>query len=166
VLRRLAPGARSQEPEAEAVLTVRSIAILFAVTWLAGIASAQPADIVVREAWIREAEPQSSSAAYFVLENRGTAPVRLVAAEVDGAGMVEIHEMTMAGDMMRMTKLNGVDVPAGGTVVFRPGGLHLMLFQLRRAFRPGTAAAVTLRFANGSSVKAQAGIRKKSVTGA
>ena len=65
-----------------------------------------------------------------------------------------------------MAKIDGLDVPAGATVDFRPGGLHLMLFQLKRAFQPGATAAVTLRFANGSSVKVQARVRKKSETGA
>lgn len=147
-------------------MTVRSNAILFIILCAAAVTGAQSSDLVVRDAWIREGEPQSTSAGYFVLQNRGAAPVRLVAAEVEGVGIVEMHEMKVAGDMMRMAKIDGLDVPAGATVAFNPGGLHLMLLQLKHAFRPGATASVTLRFSNGSSVKVQASVRKKSEMGA
>ncbi len=129
---------------------------------IAAVVSAQAPAVVVRDAWVREAGVQSSTGAYFVLENRGATAVALVSAEVDGAGSVELHETKMTGDMMRMSKTERVDVPAGASVVFKPGGLHLMVFQLSRAFEPGRTAAITLRFADGRVIKVQASIRAKS----
>lgn len=129
---------------------------------IAAVVSAQAPAVVVRDAWVREAGVQGSTGAYFVLENRGATAVVLVSAEVDGAGFVEMHETKMTGDMMRMSKIDRLNVPAGASVAFQPGGLHLMVFQLSRAFEPGRAAAMTLRFADGTALKVQARIRGKS----
>jgi copper(I)-binding protein len=124
------------------------------------------ADIVVRDAWIREGGPTGSTAAYFVVQNRGARPVRLIGADVEGVGVVEMHEMKVAGDMMSMAKIEALDVAAGATVAFAPGGHHLMLFQLKRSFTPGGSATITLRFADGTTLEVQARVRPKSELGA
>lgn len=89
----------------------------------------------------------SVSAAYMMIENPGSVAVRLIGASTRAAGMVEIHEVTMENDVMRMRRLeNGLDIPAGSSVELKPGGYHVMLMSLTRDFVPGQAISLTLTF--------------------
>jgi hypothetical protein len=146
-----------------------ALTLLFALPPCAVLAQAPPAasPVVVKDAWIREAVMlQPATAAYAVLENPTGSPVTLVGADIEGVGVVELHEMTMTGEMMAMARVASIIVPARGTVALKPGGLHLMLFQRTRAFEPGGTAVITFRFADGSSTTVRAEIRKKMATGA
>ena len=119
-----------------------------AVSAAASAAAAGPSAPVVQVsgAWARATVAgQSSSAAYMVL----TAPAAqtLVAAETDAAGLTELHEMAMQGDVMRMRQLaNGLALPAGQAVTLKPGGLHIMLMQLKRPLQAGEVLPLTLTF--------------------
>lgn len=89
----------------------------------------------------------SVSAAYMMIENPGSSAVRLISGSTLSAGMVEIHEVTMENDVMRMRPLeNGLDIPAGGRVELKPGGYHVMMMNLTRDFVPGQAISLTLTF--------------------
>ena len=100
------------------------------------------------------------SAVYMVLENRGAAADRLVAARTDAAGTVEIHETQMDGGVMRMRPLeNGLEIPAGGRVTLEPGGYHIMLLDLPRDLLPGEAIALTLVFESGLELVVGAPVR-------
>ena len=86
---------------------------------------------------------QTTGVGYFVIRNAGDTADRLVAATSATAGSIELHTHTMAGGVMRMERIDGVDIPAHGEAVFQPRGLHLMLFN----FAPsGGVAPVTLKF--------------------
>jgi copper(I)-binding protein len=87
------------------------------------------------------------------IENRGDGPDRLVGAETDAALAIEIHRTVIEDDgraYMRM--LDDVAIPAGATVRFRPGDLHLMLIVPDDDVRVGGTFAVTLRFARSAPV--------------
>ncbi len=105
----------------------------------------QAGALQVRDAFIRELPPgQTVSAGFFTLANSGKAPIALVAATCDVADRVEIHAHRMSGGAMRMEQLHRIEVPAGGELQFKPGGLHLMLIDLKRPLRAGDSVAVTL----------------------
>lgn len=88
---------------------------------------------------------------YVMITNEGEADDTLVAARTDAAGRVELHEMVTDGDVMRMREMEGgIPVPAGETVVLRPGGLHLMLMELEGAIPAGETRDVTLTFESGA----------------
>ena len=80
--------------------------------------------------------------------NRWLLPVvgggRLVSASSPAAGWVEIHEMAMDGDVMKMRAVSGLDLPAGKAVALKPGGFHIMLFDLKRALKAGDTVPLTL----------------------
>ena len=115
----------------------------------------------VSGAWVREPVPgRTITAAYAVVENPGTAPVRIVAVSADVAGTAEMHEMTRAGDVMKMAPVKDITVPAGGTVALEPGGLHLMLFELARPLKEGDTVALTFSMSDGRRVKAVAAVKK------
>ena len=86
---------------------------------------------------------QTTGVGYLVIRNAGDTADRLVAATSVAAGSIELHAHTMAGGVMRMERVEGVDIPAHGEAVFAPKGLHLMLFDFAPA---GATAPVTLRF--------------------
>ncbi|MCA1971573.1 MAG: copper chaperone PCu(A)C [Caenispirillum sp.] len=85
---------------------------------------------------------QTVAAAYMVLESPKDA--RVVAAESDVADSVQIHTMSMQGDVMRMRRVEALDLPARRPVQLAPGGTHLMLFGLRGKLRPGGTVALRL----------------------
>ncbi len=118
--------------------------------------------VVVRDAWIREAGPsQKATGAFLVIENHSSQVVTLVSAKTSGAGIAELHKMELKDDKMSMKKVEEIQVPAGGTVELKPGGLHIMLFELKQAFTPGTRTPLTLRFANGVEKTVNAEVRPR-----
>jgi hypothetical protein len=107
----------------------------------------------VRDAWARpQADTLRPSAAYFTLRNRGPEPVVLKRASADVARRTELHETRDEGGMMRMVRRDSVVVPARGELVFRPGGLHVMLMRLSRPLAPGDTVRIELAGASGAPV--------------
>lgn len=90
---------------------------------------------------------------FLTIENTGTEADRLVSAASPVAGDVQLHEMALEGDVMKMRPLaDGVEIPAGGTVVLEPGGIHIMFMGLKQAFVEGETVPVTLTFEKAGSV--------------
>jgi copper(I)-binding protein len=98
------------------------------------------------------------SAAYMTIENRSAAGYQLVAAESSVAGVVEIHESTMEGDVMRMRPVEAIEIAPGESVRLEPGGLHIMLMDLQRDLYPGEAIIVTLVFESGAELVVPAAV--------
>jgi copper(I)-binding protein len=120
---------------------------------LAGCSKAEPK---VEDATIRlPIVPGRPGAAYFTLVG-GAKPDRLLAIETDMAKTVELHESAMADGVMTMRKLDGVDLPAGGRVVFAPGGNHAMLFDISPVLKQGTKTTLRFRFGSGTVVPVEA----------
>ena len=91
---------------------------------------------------------------FLTIENTGTEADRLVSATSEVAGETQIHEMAMEGDVMKMRQLaEGLEIPAGETVVLAPGGFHIMFMGLKQAFVEGETVAVTLTFEKAGSVE-------------
>lgn len=104
-------------------------------------AAAQPA--AVRDAWIRAPAPgQKVAAAYLELTSRGN--TALVAVASPAAAAVELHNTTMERGVMKMRPVRRIELPAGKAVKFAPGGLHLMLVDLKRPLKPGDKVPLTL----------------------
>jgi copper(I)-binding protein len=91
---------------------------------------------------------------YLTVRNTGSADDTLLSATSPNAGAVEIHDMAMQGQIMKMRKVaGGVPLPAGQTVAFAPGGLHLMFMRLKAPFREGDTVSVTLTFDKAGAVQ-------------
>lgn len=91
---------------------------------------------------------------FLTIENTGTEADRLVSATSTVAGDTQIHEMAMEGDVMKMRQLTeGLEIPAGETVVLAPGGFHIMFMGLNQPFVEGQTVAVTLTFEKAGSVE-------------
>ena len=134
----------------------RSLLALAPILLLAGC-HMRSADPKVTGAWVRlPAVSGQPAAAYFTIQG-GRRAKTLVRIESALAAKAEMHQNMrgMAG-MMRMAPLDHVDVPAGATVVFRPGGNHAMLFGLDPAVVPGTAVPIRFGFSDGTTTEAEA----------
>ncbi len=110
--------------------------------------------VKVEQAWIRARLPgQDITAGYMTLTAEQA--TRLVGASSTAAGSVELHEMKMDGDVMRMRAVDGIDLPAGQPVELKSGGHHLMLLNLKTPLANNTAAPLILTFkdANGHEFK-------------
>jgi copper(I)-binding protein len=93
---------------------------------------------------------------FLTIVNSGSEADRLIAAATPVAGEVQLHEMKMEGDVMKMAELaNGIEIPAGATVTLAPGGLHLMFMQLKEPLVEGTKVPVTLTFEKAGTVEVE-----------
>lgn len=117
------------------------------------LASAAQAAPKAESAWTRPAAQGQTGAGFMILKNPDNRADALVAVESPVARMVQIHQSSMSGGMASMKQVSRVDVPAGGSVTFAPGGYHLMFMGLTRPLKVGDAAPATLIFASGAKVK-------------
>lgn len=128
------------------------------------VSAAAQAPIVASGAWVREPVPgRSVTAAYLVVENPGSDEIQIVSAASTVAGSVELHEMVRSGDVMKMQPVKRIAVPAGGKVELKPGGLHIMLFDLKQPLKEGDTVAFTLTTNRGWTVKVPAIVKKSGM---
>ena len=103
-------------------------------------------------AWVRATVAgQKSTGAFMRLT--ATSPTRLVGVSSPVAGLAEVHEMKMNGNVMTMREAPVIDLPAGKAVDFRSGGYHLMLMDLKQPLLAGSTVALTLKFSDAEGVK-------------
>jgi copper(I)-binding protein len=129
---------------------------------LVGLAQAQPS-LKLEQGWIRRV-PGDITAAYMVLYNPGSKPVRIVGAQTPIATRVEFHQTTHGShgghgnhlDLSAMRRVAFLEVPARGRLELKPGGYHLMLYGIReknpRPLREGQKVPLTLLLDNGSKL--------------
>ncbi|MEP6968433.1 MAG: copper chaperone PCu(A)C, partial [Pseudomonadota bacterium] len=118
-----------------------------------------PAAITLHDAWTRPAAAGMNAAGYGAITNRGPHADRLIGAASAAASKVSIHESRSAGGVMSMRTLSDLAIPAGATVTFAPGGLHLMLEGLKRPLNPGARVAITLTFIKAGVVRSELVVR-------
>ena len=118
-------------------LAALSLSLLFA-------AAPAAAQTTVKDAWVRSTVPQQMATGLFAQLSSAQGG-RLVSAASPVAGVVEIHEMSMEGNVMRMRALpNGLPLPAGKLVELKPGGFHVMLMDLKKPLKAGDQVPLTL----------------------
>jgi copper(I)-binding protein len=139
---------------------------LFTLCFLMAASISCAADsVAISHAWARATAPgQGVGAAY--LELKSAVDLTLVKAESPAAGSVEIHKMSMKDGVMEMRMLETMELPAGEVVKLEPGGLHLMLFDLKKPLKMGESMQLTLYFKDksgkGSSMKIDLPIKRNA----
>jgi len=111
-------------------------------------------DLVITQPWSR-ATPGGAKIAggFLTIENKGSAPDRLISGAGDFAGKVEIHEMAVNNGIMTMRPLDkGLVIEPGKTVKLAPGGYHLMLMDLKTPLKQGDKVPLTLEFEKAGKV--------------
>jgi len=129
------------------MLTSLSIAVRLWASLVSGLLStlALAQGVSVTDSWVRATVAGQQATGAFMKLTASQA-LRLVQAGSPVAGLVEIHEMRMDKDVMRMSAIPGLDLPAGRSVELKPGGYHVMLMQLKQQIKDGETVPITLTF--------------------
>lgn len=106
-------------------------------------ATAQDATLKVEDAWVRATVPDQHATGVFMRLTSAT-PARLVGVESSAAKHVEVHEMAMQDNVMKMRQVPAIELPAGKPVELKPGGYHVMLIDLAKQISVGDPVALTL----------------------
>lgn len=115
----------------------------------------------VDDAWLRLPPVSMPMLAGFArIENRCGEAVEIVGARSDAFGDVSLHETRVVDGISRMRAVPALDVRAGGAVMLRPGGLHLMLMRPARALEPGEKVAVEFLLDDGRAVRGEFVVRR------
>jgi hypothetical protein len=109
--------------------------------------SGEHAEIEITNAVSHPSAVKSVGVVYLTVRNRAAVPDRLRSVHTDAAGHAMLHETVMEGEMSRMVHPpDGFGVPANGELILSPGGMHIMLMDLREPLRAGGSLGLTLRF--------------------
>ncbi len=112
------------------------------------------AQVTVGEPWVRATvAAQKATGAFMTLTS--VQPVKLVGVSSPAAGAVEVHEMKMVDDMMKMRQMQSLDLPSGQPVKLAPGGYHLMLLELKQPLKDGDKVPLTLEFEDAKKVRSK-----------
>ena len=107
------------------------------------LAMAAQAQVTVKDAWVRATVPQQKATGAF-MRIQAAQDSKLISASSPLTPHVEVHEMSMQGDVMKMRQVSDITLPAGKTVELKPGGYHVMLLDLKQQVKEGSSVPLTL----------------------
>ena len=125
---------------------------------------AQTGQLEVGNAWAR-ATPAKTENGVAYLTIRSPAPDRLLSVSSPVAKKAELHTMEMAGMVMKMRPLAGLDIPAGQPITLKPGGEHIMLMGLNGPLREGQSFPLTLTFEKAGTREVTVAVEKPGAAG-
>lgn len=130
-----------------------AVGLAFSAGALAGAADA----VVVQEPYVRLAPPNApATGAFMVIRNNGDKDIKVLRADNPASKVTEIHTHLNDGGVMRMRPVAAIEIKARGEAVLKPGGLHVMLIDLKAPMREGDIVPITLTFDDGSSKQVEA----------
>ena len=145
------------------ILLVLLISVAASNTFAAAKASDS---ITAVDPYVRAVAPgQTVSAAFMHLSNSSADPISVVNATSPVSKVVELHAHVHEGGMMKMRRIDNIDVPANGKTILEPGGLHIMLIGLHNPLEIDQKVSITLEFSDGSSQTLEAPVRKIMMKG-
>ncbi len=149
-------------PPSRRTLFLPVTALVLAFASLPVLAAPNAASSVsVTDPYVRAVAPgHKSSAAFMKLNNAGDAEHAVVSADSATANIVELHTHVKEGGMMKMRQIERITIPAGGKTELKPGGLHVMLIDLKQTLKAGDTVSLTLVFEDGSKTEVRAPVRK------
>ncbi len=119
-------------------------------------------NVRITEARIRAMPPgTSNTAAYLTIKNLGKSDIRLEKVEAPVSGHIMIHDTVKKDDKMSMVHQKSVTIPAGKKIKFVPGGMHIMIMDLKKHLMVGESVPLTLHFSNGRIVTTNAMVKKQ-----
>lgn len=143
------------------------LSCLFLLAFSASAVAAGQSGIRIDNARLPEMPPAARTVAiYLDIVNSGDAD-RLLSAQADEtASQTELHATLFEGDMMRMRKIEAVDLQAGVTTALKPGGLHIMLIEIKKPLQVGQSVPLTLRFEKAGTVQLNVPVIKREAASA
>jgi copper(I)-binding protein len=133
--------------------TVFFIVAGFSMVATAQAQNAKVGSVQIENAYTRATVPgQQVAGGFMKIENKGAAD-QLISASSPVSGEVQLHEMAMDGNVMKMRQVKDIAVPAGGAIELKPGGLHLMFMNIKAPLAAGETVPVKLKFAKAGEVE-------------
>jgi copper(I)-binding protein len=121
-------------------------------------------DLEISQAWARASAPGAPSAGFMMVHNNGHMDDVLLSVNGTFAKKLEVHQTKKVDGVMKMMhQKDGVVIPAGGMVMFKPGGYHLMFMGLKKNFEEGETYSVTLTFEHAGEVLLELPVMAKPV---
>ena len=134
-------------------LSILAAALLLSAGVLAGAAD----NVSVQDAYVRLAPPNApATGAFMVIRNNGDKDVKVVKADNPVSQATELHTHLNEGGVMKMRPVPAIEIKAKGEAVLKPGGLHVMMIDLKAPMKEGDAVPITLTFDDGSSKQVDA----------
>lgn len=118
----------------------------------------------VAHPWVR-ATPGGSTITAAFMEISSKDGDKLVGAKSDAAGRVEVHTHIMDGDVMKMRRVDKLEIPKGDGKVLKPGGDHVMLFDVKQPLKDGDLVKLTLTFEKAGDIEVEATVEPAGATG-
>lgn len=145
----------------------KHLALLVAALLASAGALAGAADqISVADAYVRMAPPNApATGAFMVIRNQGHKEVKLLKAANPASRLTELHNHINDGGVMRMRPVESIAIKAKGEAVLQPGGLHVMMIDLKAPLKEGDSVPITLGFDDGSSKTVEAKVVRPMATG-
>lgn len=128
----------------------------------ASLLRAEPPPLVAQNAWVRATPGAQVAAAYLTLRNVSSSPVTVTGVGSPIAGHAMIHETTVQGGQSRMRPHEQLVVAPGTAVKFEPGGLHVMLHDLKQPLAVGQTVPLVITLAGGGTLQVTATVRPLS----
>lgn len=134
--------------------TLALLVVALGFSFSAQAQEARVGSIKIEKAYTRSTVPgQMAAGGFMKIENKGSAADQLISASSPVAGEVQLHEMAMEGNVMKMRQVKDIVVPSGGEVELKPGGLHLMFMNIKAPLAAGETVPVKLKFAKAGEVE-------------
>ena len=125
----------------------RIFTVLLTLTILLGSCSTT-GEMEVHQAWIRPTAKGENAAVYLTMHNHSTTEDELTGATTTVADVVEVHESKVENDIMQMNKISSLPIAADEEIIFTPGGLHIMLIDIKQELILGEHIGLILHFKN------------------
>ena len=140
-------------------MPLRNVILSAAAALLVALSPASAGNLVVSGAWFRLLPAGLPAAGYFKLQNESGKAAVLTGAETAACGMTMLHKTEHMGGMDQISMVDSVEIGAGETFEFKPGGYHLMCMDPSSAISRGGKIIVTLVFADGTKLPAEFEVR-------
>ena len=141
---------------------MKKLSALIASMFLSHLAWAvDPATVQIEQSWARETPPTATNgAAYMTLLNRGAQPDRLLGVSGEVAKTIELHTHLMEDNQMKMRPVAAIEVKPGEPTVLKPGGVHMMLIDLKQPLVAGQHFPLTLTFERAGKIPIEVTVTK------
>ncbi|MEM8744131.1 MAG: copper chaperone PCu(A)C [Pseudomonadota bacterium] len=131
-----------------------SFAAMLAVAPSIGLAGdVAKGNLKIQSPWVRTTIPDRPSAGYMKIQNTGGTADAIVSASSPDAERIELHTHLMENGVMKMRPVEKIEVPANGSAELKSGGLHLMIFGVKKPLKDGEALPITVVFEKAGPVE-------------
>ena len=132
----------------------------------AGVLAAAADNVSVQDPYVRLAPPNApATGAFMVIKNNGDKDVKVLKADNPVSKVTELHTHLHEGGVMKMRPVAAIEVKAKGQVALQPGGLHVMMIDLKAPMKEGDVVPITLTFDDGSSKQVDAKVVRPMAAG-